>query len=174
MIRLLLLNIAAILLLSGCATRAEGEFPSLAKRPQESAAQGPETQTSAAIAAPADAALLAQLRDITGQISNGEAAFRATLPKAQSAMAAARGAAPASEAWVQAAMLLAALEFDRGTAQAAMAELDRLLVERATADQKSGQSSGLAEIGAVWSRANAQVNEQTRLIEALKAQLTAA
>jgi hypothetical protein len=159
----------AALLLSGCAqSAADRDFPSLAKRPQEDAPPPGSQPVTEAIPAPADAALLAQLRSLDGQVNSGEAAFRATLPKAQTAMAAARGAAPASEPWVQAAMMLAALEFDRGPSQVALAELDELLTSRAT--QKGG-GVGLAEIEASWTRANAMVGTQTREIEKLKAQL---
>ncbi len=159
--------------LSACANRQiDSDFPSLSKRPQESTSQAEaETTRAKAISAPADAALLTMLRDMNSQIANGEAAFRKTLPQAQAAMAAARGAAPASEAWVQAAMLLAALEFDRGPSQTGLAELDRLLVDRSTASPALPSGSGVSEIGAAWSLANAIVTEQTRLIEALKSQL---
>ncbi len=162
-----------VMALSACATRpADDNFPSLGKRPQESAPlPGSGATSTQAVSAPADPALLQQLRDVNTQIANGEVAFRKTLPQAQAAMAAARGSAPASEAWVQAAMLLAALEFDRGPSQIGLAELDRLLVDRSTASPATPQGGGLSEIDTLWARANATVAEQTRLIEALKVQL---
>jgi hypothetical protein len=159
----------AALLLSGCAkTAAEGDFPSLAKRPQEDTPPPGSQPVTEDIPAPADRALLQIINGLENRLAIGEAKFQETLPKAQTAMAAARGSAPASEAWVQAAMLLAALEFDRGPSQVALAELDELLTTRAT--QKGG-GAGLAEIEASWSRANALVSAQTREIEKLKSQL---
>ena len=169
---LVIMSALSALLLAGCATPQAGEFPSLAKRPQERAGDRADAPTiTTAISAPADAVLQAQLRDLSSQIGAGQAAFAKTLPQARAAMAAARGAAPASEAWVQAAMLLAALELDRGPSQTALSELDQVLVNRSMAPVGSAENGGMAEIDAAWMRANAVVAEQTRVIESLKMQL---
>ncbi len=162
--------------LAGCArTSGDGDFPSLAKRPIE--AGTPAAASAQPVPAPvaADPGLVATLDRYRAQAQRGEAAFRARLPGAQAAIAAARGAAAASEPWVNAAMLLAALEFDRAPAQDALAELDVLLAERSISAENTGvESAELREIAALWRVVDAQVRAQTAAIDALKVQLTPA
>jgi hypothetical protein len=166
--RRIAISLTLLAVLGACAAQQAGEFPSLAIRPQENAA--PRSDNVAAAPVQADAALLKVLSDLKNQIAIGEAAFRNTLPRAQAAITAANGAAPASEPWVLAAMQLAALEFDRAPAQEALADFDTLLVDKST----QNDTKGAAELQAGWTAANAVVTEQTRLIEGLKSQLSPA
>ncbi len=117
--------LAAASLIAGCAP--SGDFPSLAVRPVErDLAAAPERP--APPEAPADAQLTARIAELLAQVRQGESAFRAALPDAERATRAAGGAG--TESWVAAQQEISRLEAARAPTVAALAELDRLGIER--------------------------------------------
>ncbi len=111
-------------LLSGCGSTAS--YPSLARRPAE------RITGSAAVVAPAtalpapDLAAQSRLARLHEMASTAHAQFNSAVPAASRLVAAAEGAAVASESWSVASVALASLESRRSDAMIALAELDSL------------------------------------------------
>ena len=123
-------------LLCGCTS--DGQFPSLAKRPAELVAEG-RIARSALPATPLPPAVqglsLPLPADLPGRVAAlGEAGrgarrrFEERRGAAQRAVAAAAGAAPASDAWSRATVALADLSAARSETAVPLAELDQLYV----------------------------------------------
>ena len=159
---------ALALMLSGCAS-APQNYPSLAKRPIESApvadlAPPPAPQ-------PADAALSAQIARYAEQADKGASAFDAAYAKADRLVGAARTAGVSSDAWVSAQVAISALASARNDSVSALASLDTLYVQRSN-DVADGQAAGgVQDIDAARSAALALVDQQNDRIDALKARL---
>ncbi len=159
---------ALALMLSGCAS-APQNYPSLAKRPIESApvadlAPPPAPQ-------PADAALSAQIARYAEQADKGASAFDAAYATADRLVGAARTAGVSSDAWVSAQVAISALESARNDSVSALASLDTLYVQRSN-DVADGQAAGgVQDIDAARSAALALVDQQNDRIDALKARL---
>ena len=159
---------ALALMLSGCAS-APQNYPSLAKRPIESApvadvAPPPAPQ-------PADAALSAQIARYAEQADKGASAFDAAYAKADRLVGAARTAGVSSDAWVSAQVAISALDAARNDSVSALASLDTLYVQRSN-DVADGQAAGgVQDIDAARSAALALVDQQNDRIDALKARL---
>ena len=159
---------ALALMLSGCAS-APQNYPSLAKRPIESApvadvAPPPAPQ-------PADAALSAQIARYAEQADKGASAFDAAYAKADRLVGAARTAGVSSDAWVSSQVAISALESARNDSVSALASLDTLYVQRSN-DVADGQAAGgVQDIDAARSAALALVDQQNDRIDALKARL---
>jgi hypothetical protein len=117
--------LAAASLLAGCAP--SGDFPSLAMRPVERDPAA-EPERPAPPQAPADPQLTGRIGELLAQVRQGETAFRAALPDAQRAARAAGGAG--SESWIAAQQEISRLEAARAPTVTALAELDRLGIER--------------------------------------------
>lgn len=159
---------ALALFLSGCAS-APQTYPSLAKRPIESAPVADVAPPPAPV--PADAALSAEIARYVEQADKGAAAFDAAHAKADRAVRAAAGAAVSSDAWVAAQVAISALEAARNDSVSALASLDTLYVQRsnAVADGKAG--GGLEDIDAARAAALSLVDQQNDRIDAMKARL---
>ena len=124
--RLGLAAFAAAALAAGCTP--EGEFPSLEPRAAELADPLEEpVRTPQAVAA--EPALGARTAELAGEARRGERAFDAAFPSAAAATRA--SGAHGSESWIAAQQAISALEAARAPTTAALAELDRLAVERA-------------------------------------------
>lgn len=117
-------------LTSACASDS-GRYPSLAIRDAErvqGSAQPVEPQEAPPPAEAPSQDLLARLEQLKDEAAAAHKAFMATAPTAERQVAAARGAATASAAWVSAQVSLATLEASRGRLMIALADLDSLHV----------------------------------------------
>jgi hypothetical protein len=159
---------ALALFLSGC-VNAPQSYPSLAKRPVESA---PVAEVAPPPAPePADPALSAEIARHVAQADKGAAAFDAAYATAERAVSAAKGASVSSDAWVAAQVAISALESARNDSVSALASLDTLYVTR-TNDVADGKAAGgLEDIDAARAAALALVDRQNDRIDAMKARL---
>ena len=159
---------AALILLSGCASAGDGRFPSLAKRPVEdmNLTRAPDPVMPPPVP-PADAALESRIAALRAQVASGEGKFRSELARAQARVAAASGAAPASEAWMEAQMAISAVEAARRPSVEGLASLDQLQITR----QKDGLRAGADELDAAITAARATVAGQSATLTALKRRL---
>ncbi len=160
---LLILFVAA----SGCAP--QGSFPSLAPRAVERELAGDAIAVAAAPAVPADPQLASRVAALLAQAREGQAAFDAALGRARPAAAAAGAAG--SESWTAAQVELSRLEGTRGPTANALAELDRLSIERA---RRPTAASDLAAIAAASAEVQAMADAQVAALDALRRSLSPA
>lgn len=163
----LLPAIAALLPLSACAAAQGQAAPSLAKRPVE----GRLNVAPPAIVVPPPGPLPA---DLAGRLARwesdgtaGQAAFAAERDTAVGLVNAAAGAPVASERWVVAQQGISRLVAARAPLTAALADIDRLYVERSIDEA----IDGLPDIYALRDRLAETVSAQDAVIEALSRQL---
>lgn len=131
---------ACLSLLATACSLPEGEFPSLAKRPYESAE--PVTEPPAepeALSTSLPDSLRSELDALVAQHLAAEAAFRAGLPAARQAAQSGAASPPGSEGWVVAQMELSRLEKLRADSLAALAGIDRLVA----GERDRGADAGL-------------------------------
>lgn len=166
--RALVIAASLAALLGGCATKADDRFPSLAKRPIEEMGL---TRIPDAIepppAAPADSALNSQIAELRGQASQGQSRFNAELGATRARVSAARGAAPASDAWMEAQMAISGLEAARRPSVEALASLDQLSVAR----QNQGERAGEGELAQATDTVRALVAAQSEVLKGFKGSL---
>lgn len=123
--RLLPLLLPPVLLAAGCA--APGPYPSLAPRPAEKAyAEDAEERRPAP--RPDDPALAREIDRLLAEAKAGAAEFDSAFPGAEAAARAAGAAG--SDGWIEAQQALSRLESARARTTAALADLDRLALER--------------------------------------------
>ncbi|MBC7159405.1 MAG: hypothetical protein H5U21_05060 [Porphyrobacter sp.] len=166
---LLALMLPILPAIAGCASPA-GDYPSLAIREAERAtgtmavpaSPPPPPSPPAPGPAPAMAAELAALADAAAQAHR---AFLAAAPAATRTIEAARSAGTGSEPWARAQVALAGLTSARSRTMMPLADLDRLYVAAAV------EGGALAPISAIRDPVEAQVAEQSRIIERLSAVL---
>lgn len=169
----------ATLVLSACASMTQDgrDYPSLARRPAETARVGgevtpdPAAQPEQAQPSPADSALLKQLAALSTQADKGKGAFERAYAEVAPGISAASGAAVSSDAWVAAQVDLARLEEARYDSVYALASLDTLYADRMKAQAEGATQGGIAEILAARRIALANVDAQNDRIDALKAAL---
>lgn len=119
------LLLALPLLASACASN--GDFPSLAPRAVERLPLEEPVRVDPAVAP--DPALRARMAALLAEARRGDGLFETALARALPRV---RAAGPAqSDSWVQAQEAISRVEAARATTIAALADLDRLLVERA-------------------------------------------
>jgi hypothetical protein len=160
-------GLAALLIAAALmpACTPNGEFPSLARRAIES--EDPlEEPVRTAPAVAVEPALRTQAAALLAEARHGEREFEAALTPAA---AAARGAgAPGSESWVVAQQALSRAEAARAPTMRALAELDRLAVERA---RLPTNEADLAEIRAALEEAGRIAAGQQRRIDGVRSAL---
>lgn len=134
------------LALTACST-PNGNFPSLSKRPYESAdplaipEATPETQTTSM-----PDRLIGVTQSLLARNRTGQSQFAAALPASRSSAQSAAGATFGSEGWAQAHVMLSRLDASRADSVAALGEIDHLIaVER----DKGADKGLLALLGAV-------------------------
>jgi hypothetical protein len=159
---------AFALFLSGCAG-APQSYPSLAKRPIESAPVAEIAPPPAP--ASADPELAAEIARYTAQADKGAAAFDTAYAKADRAVSAAKSAGVSSDAWVAAQVSISALEAARNDSVSALASLDTLYVRTSNAVADGKAQGGVAEVDAARAAALALVDRQNDRIDALKSRL---
>jgi hypothetical protein len=120
--------LAVVVAMMASACTPDGEFPSLAPRAIEQQDPLAEPVRNPPVV-PSDPALRARAAELLAAARRGEAEFAATLALASAA--AARSGEAGSESWMEAQQALSRAEAARAPTTAALAELDRLLVERA-------------------------------------------
>jgi hypothetical protein len=115
-------------LAAGCA--APGPYPSLAPRPAEKA-YAEDAEERRPTPQPDDPALAGEIDRLLAAGKAGAAEFDSAFPAARAA--AGRAGAAGSDAWIEAQQALSRLEAARARTTAAVADLDRLAVERTSA-----------------------------------------
>lgn len=166
--RIFFLTLGVAGLLGGCASGGEDHFPSLAKRPVEDMGL---TRIPDAIepppSAPADGALNGQIGALRAQANRGQARFNAELSATRARVSAARGAAPASDLWMEAQMAISGLEAARRPSVEALASLDQLLVAR----QNAGERAGEGELAGATNAVRGMVAAQSETLKGFKGSL---
>lgn len=127
-LRATLAILVPLLAAAGCA--APGPYPSLAPRPAEKA-YAEDAEERRPTPQPDDPALAREIDRLVGEAKAGSAEFDSALPATEAA--ASRAGPSGSDAWIEAQQALSRLEAARARTTAALADLDRLAVERASA-----------------------------------------
>lgn len=161
-------------LLTGCASG--GPYPSLDRRAVERQ-YGSAQPVTPPISGPAqpspetapDAPLLKRLEGLRTRALAANREFESHEKAARRAVAAAAGAAVASEAWAVAHVELAQLDSARSNAMIALADLDSLLI--AAAQEGAAGSGNLAAVTALRSEVTGWVSAQDTVLASLRGQL---
>lgn len=151
-----------VLLLPGCAPK--GAFPSLGVRPVEQLSFDEPVREAPVVAV--DSELAKRIAELSGQAKRGQSNFDALLPAARSRASAAGGMG--SESWIEAQQALSRLEAARTLTVSALAELDRLAIERAATPTNAAQSQ---ELSNALERANSLAQVQQAEVDRLRASL---
>ena len=128
-IRVVPLLVAATL--SACST-PEGGFPSLERRPFETA--GPEVVTAPAAPTELTPELTEKVKALTARHQAANETFNSALQRMQGIAQRAAGSAQGSETWVNAHLELSRLDHGRADSVAALGELDELIAAQADSD----------------------------------------
>lgn len=157
------LLLATVAFLSACAV--QGPFPSLAPRPEEGLISVAEP-VRPPVAVASDAALRGRIAALRERGRAGARAFDAAYPAADRAT---RGiGVSGSDSWIAAQQALSRLEAARGEATAALADLDRLSLDRANVPTNA-QDYGL--IGAAMAEIEQETAERQTRLDALRSRL---
>jgi hypothetical protein len=134
--------LALVVAMTASACTPDGEFPSLAPRAIER--QDPLAEPVRTFPdVPADPALRARAAELLAEARRGEAEFAAAYTLARAA--AARSGEAGSESWIEAQQALSRAEAARAPTTVALAELDRLLIERSAIPTAAGDLAALQE-----------------------------
>lgn len=155
--------LASAATLSGCA--AAGPFPSLAARPEEGLISVAEPVRPPVSVAP-NAALRAQVAALRERGRSGARAFDAAYPAAERATRSV--GASGSDSWIAAQQAVSRLEAARGGATAALADLDRLSMDRADTPTNA---EDYALIGAAMAEIERETAERQTRLDALRSRL---
>ena len=156
--------LAAAASLSGCAV--QGPFPSLAARPEEGLISLAEPVRPPVTVAP-DPALRARVAALRERGRAGARAFDAAYPAAERAT---RSVGPSgSDSWIAAQQAVSRLEAARGEAAAALADLDRLAIDRADV---ATNAEDYAAIGAAMAEIERETAERQERLDALRSRLS--
>ncbi len=162
----------ALLALGGCASANRSRFPSLERRDAERQygtalpVTVPSTGAQAA-PLPANTGFAARVSALRDRAQDAHRAFSAQQGAATRLAAAARGAAPGSEAWSLAQVALAGLDSARSEGMIAMADLDRMLIA-ATEAAVSGGDADLVMVKPAHAEVQRMLNEEDAAIAALR------
>ena len=167
----------AILAIALSACAGGGSYPSLARRPAERAygtaqpvpAPGP-AQEPAPVAMAPSGDVISQLESLRTQAAAANTRFQTRESVARRAVAAAHGAAVASESWSVAQVALAQLESARSDAMIALADLDSLLIAARRADA-SAPSPDLPAVEETRVQVSNWIAAQDEVLAALYSQL---
>lgn len=165
--------LAAFALIGGCASDQKN-YPSLARRPAERIANDPAQAmpTTAPLPAPipAPAQLAARLDTLVADARAAHERFRTRQARAEQLVAAASGAAVASESWAVATVALADLESARSDAMVALADLDALLAADRVEHAITGGGSA-PDIAAARDKVIALVGEEDAVLANLRGRM---
>lgn len=146
----------------GCAD--QGSFPSLAPRPVERLSNE-EPVRIAPFVAP-DPQLSSEVADLLSAALQGQTRFEATLPAARVSVG--RAGAAGSESWIEAQQIVSRLEAARAASVAALTQLDRLSIERAS---RTTNAQDFASLLAAVEQAQRLVAAQQSDIDRLRGSL---
>lgn len=158
--------VAAFSLAAGAAAQTSGA-PSLAKRPVEGRFDIAPPAVVVQPPGPLPADLAGRLARWESDGATGQQGFAAERDSTASLVSAAAGAPVASERWVVAQQAISRLIAARAPLTGALADIDRLYVERSVDDA----IDGLPDIYALRDRLAEIVSTQDAVIEALSSQL---
>ncbi|WP_447757389.1 hypothetical protein [Sphingopyxis fribergensis] len=158
---------ATSLSLAGCAAAQSGTAPSLAKRPVEGRFDVAPPAVVVAPPGPLPADLAGRLARWESDGAAGQQGFAAERDSTASLVSAAAGAPVASERWVVAQQAISRLIAARAPLTGALADIDRLYLERSVDEA----IDGLPDIYALRDRLADMVSTQDAVLEALNAQL---
>ncbi len=156
----------AALWLAACASGMSGATPSLEKRAIEDRFEVVETAPLPP-PGPLPADLAGRLARWRSDAAAADSAFAAMRPEVEAAVAAARGAAPASEAWIVAQQAISRLAVAQGPLTVALGDIDALYVAR----QDGDAVDGLPEIVALRDAVAGQLAEQDAVLAVLTGRL---
>lgn len=159
--------IAASLSLSACATAQEGHAPSLAKRPVEGRFDVAPPAVVVAPPGPLPTDLAGRLARWESDAVQAQQAFAAERNITAPIVASAAGSAVSSEPWVVAQQAISRLIATRAPLTGALADIDRLYVDRSVEEA----IDGMPDIYALRDRLTEMVSAQDAVIGALEAQL---
>ncbi|MDZ3830663.1 MAG: hypothetical protein U0S50_02455 [Sphingopyxis sp.] len=162
-----LVPLTALLLLSGCAAAQGPQTPSLAKRAVEGRFDIAPPVVAVDPPGPLPTDLAGRLARWDADGAAAQQAFAAERNAASPLVAASGGAAVGSERWVVAQQAISRMVAARAPATAALADIDRLYVERSIDEQVDGMPA----IYALRDRLADMVASQDAIIAALAAQL---
>ena len=162
-----ILFVPLLLSLPACATTQVSDGPSLAKRAVEGRFDVAPPAVVVAPPGPLPADLAGRLARWESDAAAGQQGFAAERGTAASLVSAAAGAPVASERWVVAQQAISRLSAARAPLTAALADIDRLYLERSIDEQVDG----LPDIYALRDRLAELASTQDAVIEALNAQL---
>lgn len=152
-----------IVLLAGCVPA--GDFPSLAPRPAERALSF-EDPARPPQAVASDPVLQGRIAELSRMAAEGERGFDAELGSTTAAVAA--DGAEGSDAWVTAQQAISRLEAARAPTTRAIAELDRLRIDRTGMPTNE---SDFASIEAAIVSAERLAEDQQARLDRLRSQL---
>jgi hypothetical protein len=160
----------ALLALSAC-NADRSRFPSLAIRPAERAyGTGQPVEPAASLPLttqlPAGTDLPARVAALRDVARAAHSRFLERQGAASRLIAAAKGAAPGTEAWSSAAIALASLTSARGEGMVALADLDRLLIA-ATEKAATGPDADLKIVDPAHREVAGLLAEEDRAVAAL-------
>lgn len=161
------LALATSLSLSACAAAQNTGAPSLAKRSVEGRFDVAPPAVVVAPPGPLPADLGGRLARWESDAAGAQQAFAAEHNAAASLVAAAAGAPVASERWVVAQQAISRLVATRAPLTAALADIDRLYLDRSVEEA----IDGLPEIYALRDRLADMVSTQDAVLEAMNGQL---
>ena len=161
------LALAMSLSLSACAAAQNAGAPSLAKRSVEGRFDVAPPAGIVAPPGPLPADLGGRLARWESDAAGAQQAFAAERNATASLVSAAAGASVASERWVVAQQAISRLTATRAPLTAALADIDRLYLDRSVEDA----IDGLPEIYALRDRLAETVSTQDAVLEALSRQL---
>jgi hypothetical protein len=156
-----------LLSLPACAATQANDGPSLAKRAVEGRFDVAPPAVVVAPPGPLPTDVAGRLQRWESDGAAGQQAFAAERAATASAVSAAAGAPVASERWVVAQQAISRLAAARAPLTAALADIDRLYVERSVDEQ----IDGLPDIYALRDRLADLASTQDAVLEALNAQL---
>lgn len=156
-----------LLSLPACAGTQANDGPSLAKRPVEGRFDVAPPAPVVAPPGPLPTDLAGRLARWESDGAAGQQAFAAERSSTASLVSAAAGAPIASERWVVAQQAISRLTAARAPVTGALADIDRLYLERSVDEQVDG----LPDIYALRDRLADLVSTQDAVIEALSSQL---
>lgn len=161
------LTLPFILALSACATAPLGDAPSLAKRPVEGRLEVAPPAVVVPPPGPLPSDLAGRLSHWDAEALRAQQAFAAERNAAAPLVSAAAGAPVASERWIVAQQAVSRMVAARAPLTGALADIDRLYIERSIDEQVDG----LPDIYALRDRLAEQALTQDAIIAALTAQL---
>jgi hypothetical protein len=156
-----------LLPLPACAGTQANDGPSLAKRPVEGRFDVAPPAPVVAPPGPLPTDLAGRLARWEADGAAGQQAFAAERSATAALVSAAAGAPVASERWVVAQQAISRLTAARAPVTGALADIDRLYLERSVDEQVDG----LPDIYALRDRLADLVSTQDAVIEALSSQL---